>query len=281
MYSLLYTMLKRPFYNRGGNLWQWPTQTTFTPADWVSIQISSKSGGQLSGIFRRTHQENAKGTIVCAHPYGHAAKGFFFKHGHARMFLDGGYNVLLFDFNGFGQSSIGNFEFPLDVIAAGYKAVELAPDLPVGLHGVSFGAAWSICALSQYDHPFSTCIAEGTFTTLEEYWMRNKWAFRALRTLSLAQPRLANRLRPIDQIKAIRQGNMLLLYSTGDETTSESMGHRLYDACGLPEEQKRLTVFQDAPHTKYIEAHPLGYRQTVLNFLGETLPQALPTQASA
>ena len=44
---------------------------------------------------------------MCAHPMGVEAKGYYLKHGHGMALRQGGFNVLLFDFNGFGESGNG------------------------------------------------------------------------------------------------------------------------------------------------------------------------------
>jgi hypothetical protein len=73
------------------------------------------------------------------------------------------------DFNGFGESSNGDFRYPYDVLAAADYARTRAKGRPVHAFGLSFGSGWTMCAAEQ-QHPFTSIILEGAFTRIQDYY---------------------------------------------------------------------------------------------------------------
>lgn len=249
--STMYKLLKQPFFSRYQVPWQWPASVAQDA--WERVAIKSDSGAVLSGLHGRSQTEDVKGTIVCAHPLGKAAKGFYLQQDHVSPLRANGYDVLLFDFNGFGESSEGNFLYPLDVLAAGWWARERAPERPVGLLGVSFGAAWGVCALATPNHPFSAAVLECPFTTLEEYWYRYRFAYGMLKLVSVVRPGLARSLRPIEKISEVSAvDTLLLIYGSEDDVTRSEMGERFMQglASSSLEVPADMWLVQGAQHTK-------------------------------
>ncbi|MBW3567414.1 MAG: alpha/beta fold hydrolase [Proteobacteria bacterium] len=159
----IYTFLKKPFFGKYQVTWNWPEGVARD--GWHDLVLESRSGGRLAAIHGEAKTE-AQGMIVLAHPMGRAAKGHWLKNGLAEALRARGFHVLAFDFNGFGASGQGNFHYPLDVIAAGETLREKYPELPLGVHGASFGAAWALCACARETHPFDWAVLENPFTTL-------------------------------------------------------------------------------------------------------------------
>jgi pimeloyl-ACP methyl ester carboxylesterase len=86
--------------------------------NWQRVSIPSPTGATLVGLVAEAEGDPA-GTLVLAHPMGKAAKGFWLRHGHAELFRRAGFHVLVFDFNGFGESEAVSFDYPSDALAAG------------------------------------------------------------------------------------------------------------------------------------------------------------------
>jgi pimeloyl-ACP methyl ester carboxylesterase len=246
----MYKLLKKPFFGRYRVPWTWPESVAQDA--WERVTIQSDSGAGLAGVYGTALAGEVKGTIVCAHPLGKAAKGFYLEKGYAELLRSHGYNVLLFDFNGFGESPEGNFSYPLDVLAAGQWAKERNPEYPVGLVGISFGAAWGICALAAPEHPFSAAVLECPFTTLEEYWYRYRFAYIMLKLISAARPGLARSLRPIEKIREINIERVLFIYGSADHVTPSEMGERFLQ--GLKSAPRAVPadmwLIEGAKHTK-------------------------------
>lgn len=259
---MIYKILKKPFFGRYQKPWQWPE--TVERAGWEAVQIESDSGAKLAALYGAATGTPRPSTIVCAHPMGTAAKGFFLSKGHAAAYRSLGYNVLLFDFNGFGESENGDFHYPKDILAAGRWARQKHPDHLIGLYGISFGSAWATCALAEANHPFGAAVLECPFTTLEEYWYRYKTAYTMLKLVSFVKPSLAQALRPIEKIRDVSSlGSLLFIYGEDDDTTPKSMGQRFLDAyrAASPENQAELWIVPGAKHTHAFAAAQDEYIQ--------------------
>lgn len=203
---------------------------------------------------------------MCAHPMGNEAKGYFLKRGHADLLRANGYNVLAFDFNGFGESETGSFDYPLDVLAAARAAKRLWPDVPLALMGTSFGGAWSICALARVPSLFRGAVIEATFTTLDEYWVRYPVPFLMLQSMNALLPEFADRVRPITQMARVEH-KVLLIYGEHDEITPVEMGRRLLHAAEGAGGSCSLWVAPRTAHTKALQQNPEAYAARVLPFL--------------
>lgn len=275
----VYTLLKKPFFSRYQKPWGWPAEAEAERGSWRRLELDNGRGGKLVALYGEASKGPARATVVCAHPMGVEAKGFYLKNGHARLLREGGYNVLLFDFNGFGEGPDADLLYPEDVLAASRGARELAPGLPVVGLGISFGAAWLVCALGLKGHGFSAAVLECPFTTLDEYWIRYKVAYAVLKTCNVLMPRLLARLRPVARIRDIQGSpSVLFIYGALDTVTPSSMGERLMAAAGLPAERCSLWVVPEVKHTRALTTAPEAYRERVLGFLdaalGGTAPEA-------
>lgn len=263
-----YTLLKKPFFGRYQKPWIWPAEAEKERGGWRSVEMSNGRGGKLVALFKEAAEMPARGTVVCAHPMGVEAKGYFLKYGHAQLLLDGGYNVLLFDFNGFGESPDADLLYPDDVLSAARCARELAPGVPVVGLGVSFGSAWLACALGRPGHGLSGAVLECPFTTLDEYWIRYRLAYAVLKVSTVLMPKLLAKLRPVERVRELRDTQRLLfIYGGQDVVTPVSMGERLMVACPLPPERVALWVVPAAKHTRALTTAPEEYRKRVLDIL--------------
>src|SRR5688572_26397595 len=97
--------MKKPFFGRFMQPWRWPADVS--TAGWERFAIASPSGSRLATLMKQAPE--GRGVVVCAHPMGLAAKGFWLRQGHADALLAAGYHVLAFDFNGFGESPSTSF----------------------------------------------------------------------------------------------------------------------------------------------------------------------------
>lgn len=260
----VYTLIKKPFFGRYNRPWRWPENVD--PDQWQRLWIPSPTGAQLAALYRTP--QNPRGVIVCAHPAGSIAKGFFLQEGHADMLHRHNFATLLFDFNGFGESTMGSFHYALDLLAAVQHAQRLAPELPLGVLAASFGGANTLAALAYKNHLIRACVVEGTFTTLEEYWIRYPSAYRVLKVLNVVMPLLspavARDARPITRIADAHDTSLMLLYGEQDDSTPVAMGERLFAACGLPKAQKTLLRVPSARHNQAFRAAPQWYEETVI-----------------
>ena len=117
----------------------------------------------------------SKGIILLSHPYLAEAKSFFLLRGHAEMYIRNQYQVVLFDFNGFGESPFVDFNYSEDLALVADFVRQRVIDLPQFGHGVSFGASHTIVYSTRDQNVFQKIIVENCLdSNLSYYKKRNR-----------------------------------------------------------------------------------------------------------
>lgn len=218
-----YRLIKKPFFGRFMVDWKNPLSIN-EQAEWTPISFRSESKATLKGLYASSFSKTPKATIVLGHPMGKEAKGYYLKNGYTNTLRSHGYNVLVFDINGFGESEVGNFLYHKDIIAAGKEAKKIFPNTPIGYLGVSLGGQWATIAFSE-NHDFKFAIIESAANTLDEFWVKFPFANMALKTMNLLYPTLRKKIRMIDRIKEAHSLNrVLFIYLDNDELIKDDAG---------------------------------------------------------
>lgn len=259
-----FRIVKKPFFGRYQKPWRWPSDYS-SRDEWRPVNFASGSNSIIRGLYAESKSSSPKGTIVCSHPMGTMAKGFFLKNGIADRFRLHGYNVLLFDFNGFGESTDGDLFLNEDILAAGLFARDLNPGLPVVIYGISFGAAMSVCALSKENNPYLAAVMESPFTTLEEYWSKFPIPSLVLKACTTIFPERERRVRPIHHADKIKNtAGILWIYSDTDTDTPVEMGLRFRKACNV---ESQMLVIPGARHAYCYDTDREKFFNAVISFL--------------
>ncbi len=263
---ILYKLLKKPFFGNFMVKWRNPLSEN-EQKDWQQIKVQSKSGGTIFGLFSRVN--NAKATIVLGHPMGKEAKGYFIKNGYTDLLRNNGYNVLIFDINGFGESSHGNFSYFEDIIAISIKAKELTPELQIGYHGISMGGQWATISFTDNSHCYDFAIIESAATTLDEFWIHFPIPYKVLKISNIFLPRYKQRIKMIDRIKEAKKlKSVLFIYSASDAWTTVSMGERFQKNCPVDAE---IWTVEDAKHAMIMKSrHKDAYEQKILDYFDKS-----------
>jgi alpha-beta hydrolase superfamily lysophospholipase len=259
-----FRLIKYPLLARFAVPWQWPRAARLDA--WERLGLRSGSGAKLAGLYGPAEGER-RGVVVCMHPLRRDAKGYFLSSGRADLLRRNGFDVLLFDFNGFGESSCGDFNYARDVLAAAAYARERANGLPVSALGVCFGAVWTLGAAA-LENAFATIVLEAPLTTMQEYYARRPLAAAFFAFLWRLFPRSAANASPVVSAGNLRGSPRLLIIGGLDDTTAPpQMSRRLYDACCLPDGARRVWYVEGAAHTRAFETAPREYEARVTNFL--------------
>jgi len=260
--------LKKPFFRRFRVNWQW-NESYGDISLWEKVEFQSKSGALLRGIYGASLNKKVKGNIVCAHPMVISAKGFLIKNGHAEMFRKNGFNVLLFDINGFGESEDGDYNLPEDMFAAGKFMNEFSPGFKTGFYGVSFGGAMGVCGCAKDGQPYESAVFESAFTTLEEFWGRWLITKYWVKLGYVLFPKAMSEMRPIDKIKKINSLKKILwIAGDSDKLIPVEMGNRFKEASPVPSE---YWIVPGAGHTLCYNAAPKEFETRVVKFFTDTL----------
>ncbi len=264
----IYKILKKPFF--GSFMVEWKNPLTEEQRkEWKLIETQSKSGGTIKALFANARQTAPKATIILGHPMGKEAKGYFLKNGYSDLLLDNGYNVVVFDINGFGESTHGNFSYFEDIVAISQKAKELTPNLPIGYHGISLGGMWATISFADETHGYDFAIIESAATSLEEFWIHFPMAYKVLKVMDWIMPKYQQKIRMIDRIKEAKKlKSILFIYSQADNWTTVSMGERFLKNSPIKSE---LWTVTNAKHASIIKSnHSEEYKQKILNYFAET-----------
>jgi alpha-beta hydrolase superfamily lysophospholipase len=264
----IYKILKKPFFGRFMVKWRNPL-TPEQQRDWQPVTTKSKSGGIIHGLFAKSKTNHQNATIVLGHPMGKEAKGYFIKNGYTDLLRENGYNTLVFDINGFGESTHGNFSYFEDIVAIGITAAELTPGIPIGYHGISLGGQWATIAFADNTHTYDFAIIESAATTLEEFWVKYPFSYGVLKVINLFLPKFRKKISMIERIKETKRiKNLLFIYSESDEWTPVEMGKRFLANCPVPAE---LWVVENAYHAQMMKSeHKADYEKKLLDFIGKS-----------
>jgi predicted alpha/beta-fold hydrolase len=263
-FIMIYKLLKIPFVGRFMVTWRNPL-TPEQKKDWQPLQTKSKSGGKICGLFAKALTDKAKATIVLGHPMGKEAKGYFLKNGYTDLLRKNGYNTLVFDVNGFGESTQGNFSYFEDIVAIGIEASKLTPDIPIGYHGISLGGQWATVAFADETHRYDFAIIESAATSLEEAWIKYPFAYKALKVFSFFLPKFKKKVKMAERIKEVKRlKSLLLIYSKTDDYTTVAMGKVFKENSPVPTE---LWVLDDADHAAIMKSkHKTEYEEKIINY---------------
>lgn len=278
MSHTFYRWFKKPFFGRFVRPWRWPENTD--QSQWQYRAIESKSGSILSTLTALAHTPEAKGAVLMVHPMGTIAKGFWLKHGHGELLRKSGYHVMVFDLNGFGESTSTTMDYPLDVLAAGNLLQIIFPDLPIAVLGASMGASMSICAMSHVRHPFKAAIIESAFPTLLHFWSRYPVPKLGIQLTKLIYPAGERRMHPVYAAKhLVGHPSILLLYGDKDIYTPIKDGRLLFDALSRVTHTEFWQV-KDAEHTLAYQTQTDEYANKVITFLDKHLSKISNAQLS-
>jgi alpha/beta superfamily hydrolase len=141
----------------------------------VSIQ---RDKGRLSVLQITPENSDSTRIAVLGHPVSRRGKYFFANEIRLAPYIRNGYEIFVFDFNGFGESDTIDFNFSLDTRAVITSVIGNRRFRSFVFHGVSFGAYHAICALD--------CLPKGSNVILENIprsegdYLRRSWALASL-----------------------------------------------------------------------------------------------------
>lgn len=255
-----------------------------TPAElWFeggeTVQMESEDGLTLAA-YQFFGQPGRRYVIAC-HGYGNRASGIA---SSAYQFYEMGFNVLLPDARGHGQSEgeyVGmGWHERRDVIGWCNYILSREPRAEIILYGLSMGAATVMMASGEADLPSAVklVIEDCGYTSV---W--DEFAAQLDDLYSLPPVPILNATSVVTRIKAgwwLEQASaleqvknctipILFIHGEADAFVPYEMVHRLYAAASCP---KALFTVPGAAHAQSASVDPDGYWNAVRTFLSEHLP---------
>jgi uncharacterized protein len=234
------------------------------------VTFPSGSGSQIHGWFARG--EAGRGAVLLLHGVRGDRRDMLFRaeflHAHR-------YSVLLIDFQAHGDSPGERITFGVresqDVIAALVNLQRWVPGEPIGVIGVSMGAAAFV--LAEHRPEVNAVVLESMYPTIEQavadrLRLHVGPAGRVLAPLLTVQfrPRLGigiDQLRPIDRIGSIG-APVFILSGTRDQHTSIGEARALFAAASEP---KDFWPVEGAAHVSLYTYAKAEYERRLLSFL--------------
>lgn len=256
--------------NRANKLFYIPTHDEpSTPATWglkyEPIDFRSGDGTPLHGWFipaKGKTAKNAKATIV----FSHGNAGSISYHlGFCAWLAEAGYNVLLYDYRGFGKSggSVDRRGMINDVKAA-FAYVLKRPDIDTSRlisYGHSLGGAQSVTALGESPvKGLRAIIIDGAFASY--------LAMARVVGGKLGASLVTDELAPKDYVEKLAPVPFLVVHGDRDEVVPVSQGRQLYESAGQP---KTLFEVKTGGHGTALTADGGAYRKRLLEWLAATL----------
>jgi len=264
----MYRLFKKPFFSRFQKTWRWPENYKAIDS-WEEITFQSESKSMISGLYGASTNSRIKGNIVCAHPMGISAKGYFLKRNIADQLRKEGFNILLFDFNGFGNSTDGDLNLPADVYGAGKYIQQKYPQLKLGIFGISFGASMSICSFSREDNPYTSAVFESAFTSLREFWAHFGLLGQFIKLFPILLPAMERRMNALYNTPMIKNTKEILwIHGAEDIQTPPEMGIRFEQSAPLISER---WIVPKGKHADCFDQNPEEYLNKVITFFKRTL----------
>lgn len=242
--------------------------------EYRDINFRTDDGIDIRGWYI---EGNEKGTIILCHPYG-VDKGYCLSY--ARFLNHAGYNTLLFDFRGHGNSggrytSLGYYELK-DLLAA-VSFVKEKGDGKVGVIGFSMGGTVALLAAS-LTSDINAVVSEGAYLSFHSavysfarcHYHAPRYPFLppAIWTASI---RLGFNPKELDLkvcLYKISPTPILIIHSEDDREIPLSEGMEIFNAAGEP---KYLWVISGSEHLECYWKEGKKYERRVLEFLSASL----------
>lgn len=217
--------------------------------------IETPDGEQLHAWYCRAEKPVASGLFCHGNTGNLTISAAVIPH-----LLNAGFNVLFFDYRGFGKSSgTATYRGVLSdgVTAARFHDRIRPKDLPSVLYGFSLGGAVAAQVIRR--HPFDGLILQSTFTSLPRI---TKVLFPRLPLHHFA----GNLFDTLSVIKRL-EVPLLVIHGTDDEVIPCFMAHEILEACGHA--SKRIHCVEGGLHKNLFDLDPDALIWLISQFIAE------------
>jgi alpha-beta hydrolase superfamily lysophospholipase len=239
-----------------------------------SVSFPSNSGATIHGWLVGSQTNRA--VVILQHGIRGSRKDLVER---ARFLSDAGYAVLMFDFQGHGESIGSHITFGYlesrDAQAALAFAKSRFPGKPIGIIGLSLGGAAAALAQPPLDAQafvFEMMYPNVIDATKDRIAMRLGPPGRLLSPLLTAQLKwrigcTTDDLRPVAGVEKLTAPK-LFIAGTEDRNTTLAESKEMFARAAEP---KAFAPFEGARHQDLLAFAPDLYKQVILDFLGKYL----------
>lgn len=248
-----------------------PTNKTTPKFSYTSITL--KSNKTIACWYAST--DTAQGTVILFHGYSGSKSDLI---NRAEFFVNNGFNCLLVDFMGAGdsegiQTTIGFKE--AEQVKTCFNFIKNKNTLPIHLFGTSMGAVATMKAINDYHLKPTSIILECPFgsmlTTIKARFKLMGVPHFPMAHLLLFWGSIENNFwgfshNPVEYAKAI-SCPVLLLHGASDPKVSAEEISTIYK--NIPNE-KQLIIYPNTGHENYLSKNSYKWKNDVLSFIRKT-----------
>jgi fermentation-respiration switch protein FrsA (DUF1100 family) len=238
-------------------------------------RFKSSDGVTLAALLLKSRTQPARGIVVYFHGNAGNLTGHF---PYASWLVDYGFDVLAFDYRGYGNSQ--GHPFPQGLVRDGVAALEFAAArpgetrVPIFVLGQSLGGAVAAAAVTSAKSVAIRAMAlESPFSSYRSVVRRKLDASRAARWL--LRPWLpwlvTDEASPIEAIKNRPRCPLVILHGTADRVVPVAEGLRLYDAAPEP---KELWTIEGGDHVEAFTRFGDEYQPRLAAFFLNAIAEA-------
>lgn len=253
----------------GDKMFYFPTRSQpYTPDDYgldfEDVYFNTGDGVKLHAWFLPSKMgvAKAKGTIV----FSHGNAGAVGNHlGFTYWMMEAGYNVLMYDYRGYGKSEgkVTKKGLVQDVVAA-FDYIKTREDIDTDRlisFGHSLGGAKSIAGLAQ-KAPVGVraIVVDATFSSYGDMAERIGGA--------TARAVVSSSYDPVDYIKRLPKVPLLIVHGEADGTIPFVQAEKLF---GLANPPKKLMAIEGGDHVGSFAMKNIKYRQQLLQWLDNSM----------
>jgi uncharacterized protein len=237
------------------------------------VSFNSADGTKLHGWFFPAQTREIRGTFVQVHGNAENISTHF---GSLVWVTNQGYNLLTFDYRGYGQSE-GQVSMPGahdDVRAAIGEARMLSNahgGKPLILYGQSLGGALLLYTVGTLDdrHDIAVVIVDGAFSSYQalarEKLAGSWWTFLLQ---PLASVLISDRYAPKHVLEDVSPLPLLVIHGDRDVIVPWHHGREIYERAKAP---KWFWKLPGLGHIQAMSAQHRDYRQALLDFLDQVV----------
>lgn len=266
----------------GDRLFYWPNNLAYLPTDVFDrhqieqFYFDSSDGTRLHGWFARAKTPQPRGTVIYYHGN---AQNVSAHYAQVSWLTDEGFNILLFDYRGFGKSRgrPNRKGIHQDSVAAMNYALSRTDVDPHRLvaFGQSLGGACLVAALGEFDPlPVRAVAVESTFASYRGVGREKLAANPLLTPLAwLASCWLLSADHdPQDALEHIKGIPLLVIHGDADNIVPFSQGRQLYEKAAEP---KHFEHVPGGAHCDAVGSLRFGtkYRRQLVDFFDAALAE--------
>ncbi|MCQ2010727.1 MAG: alpha/beta hydrolase [Sporolactobacillus sp.] len=240
----------------------------------TDVFLNASDGLKLHACRFDAHPEGHR-WVVLLHGYMNEGSYMFY---YASVFADHGFNALVPDLRGAGQSEgdyIGmGWNDRLDVVGWIHEIIKSDPQAQIVIFGISMGAATAMMTAGEELPEHVVCVVEdcGYTSVADEfaYELRNLFRLPAFPILRFAdrvtRSRAGYGIFEASAVEQLKKAKVPILFIHGEQDTfvPTSMVHRVYEAAAG---EKELLLVKNATHAASSLVDPDLYFSTLFRFI--------------